>query len=445
MIGLCDAVFTFDVGQYVGSLPVGAAALIDGPGVVSESYGGLGIEVEPLAGTDSITSRTLGRGMGRRTVLSRDRTVGATVLEANGGYSVRVFSVPALDERSSAPIEPPMRETDLGFLADGTLLVLANHVVSRIEAGKLVAVRGAPEGLLAMRVASGGTTAVVVRKGGQRVVVELPSWREMILLPPAPDDETRPLDGVALSDSGRRVAFSHDAGLSIAEIAEGARVELHREVLERVEALTFSPDEKTVLAKGPQTMTVFRENAPIRPRSVLSYAPLAPKGFELVFERGGRGDAGDGIERWDGGEELLEAGVFVRYRNESTTVTVSAFDAAEFGDERLSLAGWAAKVIGRDVGLGGEGACTGRRSWRTDRGRALEYAQYRRDGCDPTDNYVHVEERGGLVYRVEVEVAPGTPRRKVLPYLQAFFDGAFAAPRQKRDLAEAPAPRSGPC
>ncbi|HEY5935311.1 MAG TPA: hypothetical protein VIU61_11765, partial [Kofleriaceae bacterium] len=199
------------------------------------------------------------------------------------------------------------------------------------------------------------------------------------------------------------------------------------------------PDGTTLRARNHTMMEVLREGAPRRDPFDPKYDPVMLKGVTKTFQRGGTGDAGDGIEHHDGGEELLPAGVFARWRDDDTTVTAFVSDAAELGTSATSIDVWADRVLARH----GDTPVRSKR-WLTRTGRALEYATFVRDGCDPVDRYIRVEERDALVVRVEIEVPPGWPRKKVLPRLQRFFDRAFGAPKQ-RELAVAPPPPRRGC
>ena len=440
-LGLCDAVFAYDGGRYLGRLPAGAVAFVAGDGVLSESFRGEGVELEPIAGTTRTVARTLGRGRASTTTMSPDRTLALAVLEEHGRHAVVLLALPALARQSSAPVAG---EAQIGFFADGTPIVLAGHVVSRLEADRLVPIAGAPRDLDAIAVAAGGTRAIVTRGNGARAIVELPSWREVVALPAPGDNEIRPEEGVALAERGDRVAFVTGASLVIAEIAHDRLVELHRRPFDQPEGLAFSRDGRSLFAKSGRSMLALREGLTARAAAVPVYRPALPKHFTLVFERGGTGDRGDGIARYDDGEELLEADAFAYYRNDDdyVTVTVYAHDPAELAAPGDTLDTWAERVVARY----GERTLAARKTkrWITTSGRALEYATFVRDGCDPHDRYTHVEERDGIVYRVEVTVPPGLRRKHVLPRLHAFFDAAFSAPKQ-RELAVAPAPPRGGC
>jgi len=423
--GLCDAVFAYETGEYAGEFPVGGMAFV-GDGVLAESFSGRGLELE---------TRSLAAGMGRGTVLSPDRTRALTVIEDGTQRTILLVALPSLDKVAAVAVTGGAQ---LGFLAGGTPIVLAHGTVSRLEATKLVTLANAPRGLERMTVAHGGTRAVIARDG-HRAIVELPGWRELVALPPPGDDEVRPEEGIALSDRGDRVAFVTGASLVIAAIDPvRGLVELHRRPFGMPEGLTFSPDGKSLFARAGMGMQVLREGAAARVLAPV-YRPTLPPGFTLTFERGGTGDSGDGIERHDSGEELMQAGAFARYRSDDVTVTAYATDAAELGTSATSLDVWAARVVARH----NDNAVRSKR-WLTSSGRALEYATFVRDGCDPVDRYIRVDERDGIVVRVVVEVPPGWSRKRVLPRLHAFFDGAFGAPKQ-RELAAAPPPPRGGC
>jgi hypothetical protein len=425
LFGLCDAVFAYETGEYAGEFPVGAMAFV-GAGILAESYSGRGLELD---------ARSLDAGMGRGTVLSPDRTRALTVIEDGKQRTILLVALPSLDKLAAVSVTGGAQ---LGFLAGGTPIVLAHGTVSRLEGTKLVTIANAPRGIERMTVAHGGTRAVIARDA-RRAIVELPTWRELLTLPPPGDDEVRPEEGIALSDRGDRVAFVTGESLVIAAIDPvRGLVELHRRPFGMPEGLTFSPDGKSLLARAGMAMQVLREGAATRILAPV-YRPALPPGFTLTFERGGTGDSGDGIERHDGGEELMQAGAFARYRNDDVTVTAYATDAAELGTSATSLDVWAARAVARHH----DNPARSKR-WLTSRGRALEYATFVRDGCDPVDRYIRVDERDGIVVRVEIEVPPGWSRKRVLPQLHAFFDGAFGAPKQ-RELAAAPRPPRGGC
>lgn len=435
-IGLCDALFTYDTGEYAGALPIGATAFLAGDAVLSESFRGAGLEIDPIPGTAATRSRSFGTGMGRGTVIAPDRTRALTVIEDRSQRSLTLVALPTLEKLDAVRLDPGERE--LGFLADGTPIIHAAGVVSRLVGGTLVPLT-APRGIERITVASGGTRAVITR-AGRRAVVELPTWRELVALPPPGENEVRPDEALALTARGDRVAFTTGPYLIIAAIdPRRGLVELHRRAFGMAEGLAFSPDGRTLLARNHNTLEVLREGAPRRDPFDPEYDPVLLKGVSQTYQRGGVGDAGDGIEHHDGGEELLPAGAFARWRDDDTTVTAFATDAGELGTSATSLDVWAQRVLARH----GDTAARSKR-WQTATGRALEYATFVRDGCDPVDRYIHVEERDGIVVRVEIEVPPGWPRKKVLPRLETFFDRAFGAPN-KRELAAAPPPPRGGC
>jgi hypothetical protein len=141
----------------------------------------------------------------------------------------------------------------------------------------------------------------------------------------------------------------------------------------------------------------------------------------------------------------LPPGLLAHYRSDKGfDVYVRVLDPREVGPADAPLETWALVARSRDWHADSNAAANVR-MWRTADGRATEYARFNRDGCDPTDLYVRVSEKGGVLYRIELEVPGATPRKRVRPVLQRFFDAALGPPDERRALAVPPRVPPGPC
>jgi hypothetical protein len=123
-------------------------------------------------------------------------------------------------------------------------------------------------------------------------------------------------------------------------------------------------------------------------------------------------------------------------------IAVTATDAYEFGPPETPIDRWAALVLERNS----ESAELERATTFENSGqRGLEISIFRREGCLPADIYVRYMEQGPLLYRINIEVPPNTPKKRVLALMRTFFDAPRGAPSVARVLAK-PSPTShDPC
>jgi len=462
----CGSLFTLDSGHYLG--------------LARRHTEGLDREVG-LTGPAAIvvTRNKLAR--------SPDATLALTYL--GGSRTVALLALPSLSRRDAIALPESLVNPDIGFLADGTPLVLAeqrcrempmvrascpepggcveaalrcDRIVARLEGGSFVPIANAPSELTGLVVARGGTRAVIIRADGTRALVDLPSWREIVALPPLepspvgywplwrfedgtnyPDAHVHYYDRAqvtAVSDDGRRVAFVTDPtnDLVIAEVTERGLVELDRRPARNAKTLVFSPDGRSLLVtiRG-HTVVVLREGARHPPRPNLDYEPDPPRGFRSVLATNARGY---GMWRSVPGVPLDQFQFSESDLPDFKLVLVSSLDAAELGPPSLPLETWAARAVERiehqDVAQ--------TVSWRTARGRVVEYVRFIR-GCLDIDLYSRIEERDGVVYRVELRVPATTSREEVARYLEAFVDQPLGKPARPRPLPTVPPSSNQPC
>ncbi len=451
LIGACEAVFTFDAGEYRGELPIGARAFLDSTLVIADSLGGQGVELAPILGGDPKRERVLGRGSGDGTIVSPDGKQALSVLERRDHgavVSVVLLSLPSLAVRAELTL-PATAAADVAFDADGTPFVVANDEcttsadgratcasrrLSRFEAGGLVSVPAAPRDLHAVRFARRAARAIVVHQNGRRAVVALPSWTEVVALPDVGDDDTWPESTVAISSDGARVVYLDAGDLVIADVDIGTRNERYRRTYPDAEGFELSGDGKSVLARTVGSVAMIREGARAS-RTAAGPAPqiFPPPGFALTWRRGGAAD------RAEEGGGLLPFGAVERYRSEDDgMLTVSVLDPRELGTADTPFDVWLSRVRIRHA----DADASELRRWTKPSGRGVELAWFQRHGCDHADHYLRIEERDGVLHVIDLEVAPGTSNAVLGPLLHVLFDRPTddgAAPR--RLVAAAPASR----
>ncbi|NUP04641.1 MAG: hypothetical protein HOW73_01100 [Polyangiaceae bacterium] len=463
VVGFCEGVFSFEEGRWLGSQPVGAEAYFAERAVISASSAGLGVEVDPLLGDGSIERRTLTSGWGRQVAVSPDRTRGVALLEEPSGDARLVsFRLPGLEAGDTAPFTGPVDHVRVGFLANGAAFVFGSGLcvqepvacpdgdgsldcvntncdarsVRTLASGKLVDAAPALQGALDVLVSRDGARALVQWEDGRRALVEMPGGAIVAELPKEADEDTAPMFGIA--DDGSRIAFIDDGKLVVAEIAGRDLVVLHRRPLEYAEALTFSPDAKTLFVKADIGMIALREGATPYVAQTPSYQPVPPPGFERTFGQQTPIAVARNHPKWEEINEILPLGMIARYRGGEDAeylVNVIALDPRELGPADLDPAKWVNVAIARDGDE--EEPAENVTSWRTAEGRSAEYSWLFRESCNPTDLYVRVSEKGGVLYRVEIEAPRGTSPATVAPLMQRFFDGPLGAPPAKRSLTTA--------
>src|SRR5690606_21906179 len=229
--------------------------------------------------------------------------------------------------------------------------------------------------------------------------------------PIAGDDESR--SALAIDARGTRFAY-HDGGLRVVELVAGRAVELHHAPSVAATSLVFSPDGKWLLAESSDDVVVLGEGAQPE-RAIATRYPAPPKGFRASMIE-------DGVQTFtsfESSSEVVWANQIARYQSDDQRVDVTVFasDAAELGRDG-DLTAWVHAAFARYEGESQPDETL--RVWRAGNRRSLEYASFVRDGCDPVDRYVRLTQDGGTLYRVMVEVPPGTERGAVGPLLKQF-------------------------
>lgn len=447
IVGLCEGVFAFADGRWLGHQPVGAHAYFDEHGVLSLSLGGLGLEVDALLDDTSVERRTLTSGRGEDLVLSADGTRALALIDDGHSKRIGVFEVPSLKALGGVAFSG-YGQPRLGFRADGTPLVFAGSEASckgaacaekellSPKGGRLMAAEPHFKGARDVTMARGGSRAVVERNDQSRALVDLTTGQELAALPAA-DDDPGP---IGISDDGRRIAFVQRNTLVIAAAWEGGLAELHQMPLESADALVFSPDAKTLAVRADIGMIVIREGARPRLARPVPFDLDAPPGFRRVFFQTAPVAVAKDHPAWEELNEVMRLGTIARYRggaDDEYAVTVRVLDGTELGSPQTSVGDWSTAVMARDdLHDPGHGVLV----WQTAAGRELEYARFVRESCEPMDLYVRVSERLDVVYRVEVEAPPGTPARSIAPLLERFFDAKLGAPLEARAFAQSPRP-----
>jgi hypothetical protein len=248
----------------------------------------------------------------------------------------------------------------------------------------------------------------------------------------------------------------------IFSIAGGSAREVTRVARAEPDALVFAPDGAALYLATRDRVLAWREGATERLIPVPRYEATPPKGF--LAARASckpRGDEAPVVDDdrcraeqlglRDGGllslgedhEMMMPEGhvkAFVA-KDEFMEVYVTAHDASAYGG--LDGKAWAERAIHADPMGDVYGA---RDSLRMRGERSFYYSQFRREGCDPVDAYVHVVEREGLLYFVRIEVPPDYPQKKLAPLFRAFVDEPFGSDaKEARALEKPPGKPEGPC
>jgi hypothetical protein len=457
---LCGSRFGFAAGEYRGRVALGVLALVDADRTLSASYSDEGL----VLGRGDERDAATGDGFAEDARVSPDGKRVLVALRGGDRSFVGLYRLPELTRVAMADAgaeNSVANAIELGFLADGTPLVLSSdgcetrdipceeggtgctqttctgRSLKRLAGDRFEALGPAFDGVDHMAVAAQGSRAILQRKDGSRTVVALPGGEAVAALP-AVEAETDM--AAAIDAAGHRVAYGAADGLVVAEEIDGRLVDLHHEAMFFPEQMAFSPDGTTLFAGDHSTTVVLREGAPLRLPHTATYSPALPSGFEMVgFEE----ENGNLIERrYENGEEVYSAlmpeGILHRYRRSSddAIVTVTTQDAAEYAGDR-----WAERVLERDF----MGEPDSSRSWGEPGARSLEYVYFRREGCLPADLYVRFTEHDGVLYKIEVELAPGTASTDVQPLLGVFFDAPLGSSHDARALLEPPGRFEGPC
>ena len=470
LLAYCSGLFSLPRGEFRSTLPIGALAFVDDGRLLTQSYEGTGLELVSLPGAPETPLVTTGEGSVEAAALAPNRKRVAAVIALDDVVSARIYALPTLEEVLRAPVTGAAHRTELGWLADGTPLVLADpacalsdvpctdakRAVYRVAAGKVEPLGPSFTGVEHMAVADNGSRALVLFDDGRRAVLGLPAGETLATLPSLPaDEEWLDMSALGLDAKGERLAFFEGRDLIIAELRPSGLRELARAPELAAEVLAFSADGRTLYAADSYRVAVVREGAPETPLRLAGYRPRLPEGFVMTYERGAPpppdADApmGVAIERVESegeivGESVLPFGTLVRYRDEETTVTVVTGDLDELPPRETPLSEWADAVLARDLGDSDEPA-QAQRSWQRGAERSLEYAVFVRDGCDPVDVYARVTEHDGVLYRIEIVVAPGSPRSVVEPLLRVFLDAPLGPPDDARAFTTPTRVHPGPC
>ena len=425
----CDAAFELSSGRYLGRTPGEVELLVSDDRAVYADYTYGGLTFSPLLESASGARSSVRGGLVSQLAVSplRDRIASIEERPNTDVSSVvlrSLFNGAVLDQ---APLAAQNRSDQVAFLADGTAVVLANHNLFALENGSLQPLGERFRGLSALAVAENGGRAVLIWPD-RRELVELPSGRSLATLSTSVPDPERP--GAALDPSGQRVAFFAESGLRIVDVSNSERpVTLHDDPALRSGALRFSPDGRTLLVHhDDESLLVLREGATVKVTPPPEYSVDLPRGFELVDL-----------------EPYRSRSLIARYSREKprAEVVVTASDARQFGPATLPRDRWAALVLERD----GRSTALFETPIRFDssEARAFEFSYFRREGCDPIDSYFRFEQRGDFLYRIEIQVPPGTSAKRVQPLIQSFFDASSRHSVTPRQLAQSPKPPRGPC
>ncbi|NUO50362.1 MAG: hypothetical protein HOV80_16020, partial [Polyangiaceae bacterium] len=475
-VAFCTRMFDAKNGTFAGVLPIGVEAFVPGGRVVSNDYAGhwqLGRPDGPAeSSVPGSTTQTFALSPGGRLM--------ATV----EGNSIVMRTLDPLKEVADIDIGQVWPEPMLGFLADGRAIALVPRkcVTKRgkdkhrswtktecgskslmvVEGGKLVELRDASD-LLSIAFAAGGTRAVIANRDGERAVIQLPGGETVAKLPSlVTDPEDYEIPPMALDTGGKRVAFVDEGSVVVAALEGSTVKELARMDGADPTGLVFSPDATTLFVGRNDRMIALREGEPERPIAMPRYDVTAPVGFEvfharcpmdgepeetgnddLCRERQRLGADGGGLFI-EGTEMMLPEGHVKAFidRKSYIDVFVTAVDAAEYPEKNDTA--WAQSIVKASVWSGSE---TGVLKTIKMRGsRAFDYAEFWRDGCDPKDIYVSVFERGGLLYRVRIEVPPEHPQKEVTPLIKSFVDEPFGShDLAAHAFAKPPPAPDGPC
>jgi hypothetical protein len=468
IVGFCENVYGFADGRRLGALPVFAEHLYANRLAAVPSLRGLVIEHELRLSDGTVAHVDSTDGEAKRLAFSPDKKRVLAVVERPHGLRVELHELGGRAPVRSAPLEVGNDETRLGFQADGTPLVLAERGCStakvacpdggnlaceqttcarrglfRLDDGRLSDVLPALDDALGIVFSSRGRRALVAREDGARTYVDLGTGATLASLPSLPDDFDAGSFGI--DDTGDRIAYLASGKLVIAAWNDGALTVLHTRPFHRAEALVFSPDGHTLFIKAQEGMLTLREGAPERAQPQVGYRVTLPRGFHSVWERAAPIGVDQPLPNETHETTLLPPGLLARYgSDEGFEVRVRVLDPREVGPADAPLETWALVARSRDWHADSIAAANVR-TWRTSDGRATEYARFIRDGCDPTDLYVRVSEKGGVLYRIELEVPAATPRKRVRPVLERFFDAALGPPDARGALAVPPRVPRGPC
>jgi hypothetical protein len=433
---LCDAAFELESGAFRSNVPIGLLALLDDRLALFDDHSDGGLVLAAIDDLEGHSVRRAEGGSPAMVALSLDGKRAATLEDGQPSWELVVRELSSLRALSRTSLESYGTDDLVAFIDAGDPIVLTDRDCRRVECGQQCErrecrsrglFRATPAGLVSLgprfdrvaRMSASSRRALIVRDDGQREIVALPDGKPILSLPPLPRDADEEAHAIAIDPGGERFAYV-DAGLRIAKLAGGRAIELHHAPALNPTSLFFSTDGKWLLAALADDVAVLHEGA--RPKPVLppTYSVPANVRAGLLV-----------LSALEPSDELGSAHQIRQFVSDDGSVDVSVFasDPAELGHDR-GTSRWTRAALDRYEG-GAEGLARVK-SWTRGQLRSLEYASFVRQGCEPVDRYVRITEKDGIVYRVVVEVPPGSERAFVQPLLQRFFDQPLGAPPAER-------------
>jgi hypothetical protein len=386
---------------------------------------------------------------------------------------VRAFD--PLREIARAKIERSDRPLSIGFLSDGPAVVFsgsdckvgagnqqsscAKHQINAIESSGLVPLRDMSN-VHAIAFAQGGNRALMVDTVGRRSLIDLPSGTEVMKFESVRSMES-PVS-MAIDENGSHVMIGDDDivvyALRPKEVHQVARLKGAT-----AEQAVFGPEGRSLYLSGTPGVVVLREGVGERDQPIPRYDATPPAGFRQVpvacaVSEGDNSKMTDELCRSrqaqlgvigtlnysGGGSRVLPDGHVRSFTkgNGEFEVFVTATDPAEFPNP--DDVAWSKQIVASDTW--GQAEPGVKDSIRFNGKRAFEYAEFWRHGCDPRDIHVRVIERDGFLYKVRLEVPPGTPQKQLVPLFEAFFNKPFEGPSKVAHAFQKP-PKMfpGPC
>jgi hypothetical protein len=421
-------VFDGESGVYLGRARLGVMTFLAPDRVLRNSYGAKGLVRSSALEADVVSEQVIGGKFPELVAVSLDRKH-IIVLEKDFAAS---SSQQALVVRNlvdgTEEMRLPITETVLavGFAHDGQPLVATELGLFAPRNGGLAPRRAGK--LRGCAISADGTRAILTSRDGSRSLVRLPAGKVVQALPSASGEASVTADG-ALASRGKTVALVTQKGLEILDLEHPESIALLPSI-DGIRHLSFGRDDGELLVDTDGQVHVLRRGLMPQPDPAVTYEPRLPPDFKSPERRGGELS----FDHFEKSTEMAPPNLVARYfsAKQDATVNVDWFEPGEFDAGGADLERWKALILARE---GIESNQVIARVWQIESGRVVEFADFRRDGCDPMDHYVRYAERDRVVLRMELTVPPGTPLTRVRPLLKEFFDEPTGAPPAKRQLA----------
>lgn len=427
----CNARFDVEHGHFRGLVDLGLVNFVDDARGIFASPGGLRLG-RIVKGVSPSTLAVSEGGDTETAVLSPNRTEIASFEGSMEVGALVVREFPSLRTVRSTPVPRIASPTLVGWLADGREIVFG----SQAPCGA----RGCPSTLLVVERGSltplgppfDQATAIALDARGERAVIASPVGIRVVALPTGEtlsevEGSPREVRRLAISEDGKRVAVAGPHVVTIHGASpRSSALRREHEVAIAAETILFSPNGKTLLAGQGTAMLALQSRAPAPSRAAptIAYAPRLPPNFETA-EKTPREEGQPGDTFAFGADSRGEPGLFAWYRkrDHSVDVVASSFEASELDDVK-EMERWA-RLIALRFGMTDAIDASGWRVWQDDKQRSVTMVRRVREGCDPHDAWVRFTERGGVLYRVSVDTAPGTAAKSIAPLARAFLFEPF--------------------